>query len=315
MNKKFDLVVAGYPSMDRIIKVKDNPRFGITSLIENSDNSKINYGGCSINIAYLGARLSMNTLPILRVGEDFESTGFKSFLKKGGVCLDGIIKIEKDMTSNCYLIENADGSHITLFYPGAMDSKYYFGTNSELISKAKYAVITVGCLEENWDFMRQAKNLKIPIVTGMKCDFSAFPYDFLKELLYSSNIIFANDGEKIEIEKQLNLSHISELLMNGEASVIAITKGCDGSEVYFSENGEIKKKSVGIAKPRKVVDTTGVGDAYMTGFLYALIKDKNYEECAAYGAVASSFIIEEMGCLTSIPTIEEFEQRYRECYL
>lgn len=314
MIKDIDIVVAGYPSLDRIIKVKDNPRFGITSIVQNCDNGQVNYGGCSINIAYLGARLGLSTLPVLRVGCDYEGVGLKEFLQNGGVNTEGITVVNDDYTSNCYLIENSDGNHITLFYPGAMDKKYYKEINGELLEKAKYAVITVGCLEENWDFLKAAKKTGTPIVTGMKCDFEAFPEEFLRELLYSSYIIFANEGEQKEIEGKYNLSHISELLETGNAGVIVITKGCNGSEIYYMEDNKLIKKTVSIAKPDKIKDSTGVGDAYITGFLYGLTKGKSFEECGQYGAVASSFIIEEMGCLSGIPTIKNYENRVIENY-
>ncbi|SHE65333.1 carbohydrate kinase family protein [Clostridium fallax] len=315
MNKYYDVIVSGYPSLDRIIKVSDNPTFGITSLIHNKDNAQVHYGGCSTNIVYLASKLGIKALPIFRVGCDFEKVGLKNFLEEGQVPLEGIRVIENDYTSNCYLIENKDGNHITLFYPGAMDSKYYKKLDQSIFSKSKYAVITVGCLEENWDFMKCAKKAGNKIVAGMKCDFNAFPFEFLKELLYGSHIIFANEGERKEIESKFDLESIDELFKDGSAEVVIITKGSDGSEVYYLEDGKIKKENINIAVPDKIIDTTGVGDAYITGFLYGLTKEKSYIECAKYGAVASSFIIEDMGCLGRIPTIKEYEERYKKNYI
>lgn len=315
MSKDYDVIVSGYPSLDRIIKVSDNPRFGITSLIDNGDNGQVHYGGCSTNIVYLASKLGVKALPVFRVGCDFEKVGLKKFLEDGGVPLEGIKVIDNDYTSNCYLIENKDGNHITLFYTGAMDKKYYKKLEQSMFEKSKYAVITVGCLEENWDFMKCAKKAGNKIVTGMKCDFNAFPFEFLKEFLYGSHIIFANEGERKEIEKEFGLESIEELFKDGNAEVIVITKGSEGSEVYYCEDEKIKKESINIAIPDKVVDTTGVGDAYITGFLYGLTKGKNYVECAKYGSVASSFIIEDMGCLSRIPTIKEYEERYKKNYI
>jgi hypothetical protein len=54
---KYDVVINGYVSLDRIIKTTTPLRYGYTSLVENSDNARIQYGGCSTNIAYLMASL------------------------------------------------------------------------------------------------------------------------------------------------------------------------------------------------------------------------------------------------------------------
>ncbi|MGF7058001.1 carbohydrate kinase family protein [Brassicibacter mesophilus] len=314
MVKDIDLIAVGYPSLDRIIKLNDTPSIGITSIIQNSDNSKIYYGGCNVNIAYLGARLGLKSMPMMSVGADFESTGFKEFLEDAGIDLDAIHRVDEDVTSNTYLVENSEGHHITLFYPGAMDSKYEFKIDKDIVKKAKYGVITVGNTDYNMQFMRACNEENIPVVFGMKCDFKAFPLDVLKVFLTSSNIIFTNEGEREEIEAQLGFDDISMLIHDGNAECIVVTKGINGSEVIYKEDDKVTSKQVSIAKPDKVVDSTGVGDAYMTGFIYGLINGKTYEQAGRIGTVVSSFIIEEMGCLTNIPSLIEIGERYKITY-
>ncbi len=314
MVKDVDLIAVGYPSLDRIIKLNDTPSIGITSIIQNSDNSRIYYGGCNVNIAYLGARLGLKSMPMMSVGADFESTGFKVFLEEADINLDAIHTVDEDVTSNSYLIENDEGHHITLFYPGAMDSKYEFKINKEIVRRAKYGVVTVGNTDYNIQFMKACNEENIPVVFGMKCDFKAFPLDVLKVFLMNSNIIFTNEGERKEIEKQLGLDDISMLIKAGNAECIVVTKGINGSEVIYKENDKVTSKYVSIAKPEKVVDSTGVGDAYMTGFIYGLINGKTYEQAGRIGAVVSSFIIEEMGCLTNIPSLVQVQERYKITY-
>lgn len=49
---KVDVLTSGYVSMDHIIKIATPAKVGFTSLVTNKSNSKIFYGGCSVNIAY-----------------------------------------------------------------------------------------------------------------------------------------------------------------------------------------------------------------------------------------------------------------------
>ena len=119
--KKYDVITSGYVSMDHMLKIRTPAVVGFTSLIENKTNSKIYYGGCSVNIAYALCRLGLKSMPILRVGDDYEEIGFKDFLINGNVPTDGITRVHNETTSVCYLIQDNNGEHITIFYPGAMD--------------------------------------------------------------------------------------------------------------------------------------------------------------------------------------------------
>ena len=75
----YDVLTSGYVSLDHIIKVLTPVKKGCTSIIANADHNRIQYGGCSVNIAAALSMLGINTLPLIRVGEDFEQSGFKCF--------------------------------------------------------------------------------------------------------------------------------------------------------------------------------------------------------------------------------------------
>ena len=76
-NPQYDVITSGYVSMDRIIKLKTPARVGFTSLVENRTSADIRYGGCSVNISYDLCRLGIRSLPVMRVGDDYEQIGFK----------------------------------------------------------------------------------------------------------------------------------------------------------------------------------------------------------------------------------------------
>ena len=58
--RKTDVLTSGYVSMDHIIRIASPARIGFTSLVENQSNVNINYGGCSVNIAYALCRIGMH---------------------------------------------------------------------------------------------------------------------------------------------------------------------------------------------------------------------------------------------------------------
>jgi adenosine kinase len=307
----YDVLISGYISLDRIIKTSTPLRYGYTSLVQNSNNAKIQYGGCSTNIAYLLAKLNMQVLPLIRVGEDdYKETGFYDYLKNAGVCMDAVDIIPKETTSNCYLIADSDNNHITIFYPGAMSGKYAKGMKSEFFKDAGIGVMTVGSYEDNMEFYKQCKAADVPLVFGMKCDFDAFPELFFKQVLLASKIIFCNEGEQGEIKRIFGLNDIKELFDMADTEIIVTTLGKKGSMYHHKTNEGIISDRITAAEFGKVVDTTGSGDAFMAGFLYGYRKGRNIKDCCRMGSVLSSFIIEKVGCTTNAPVEKEFLERF-----
>ena len=100
-NPQYDVITSGYVSMDRIIKLKTPARVGFTSLVENRTSADIRYGGCSVNISYDLCRLGIRSLPVMRVGDDYEQIGFKRFLEEGGISLAAAEVVPGQRTSVC----------------------------------------------------------------------------------------------------------------------------------------------------------------------------------------------------------------------
>lgn len=308
---KTDVLTSGYVSMDHIIKIASPARTGFTSLVTNQSNTQIFYGGCSVNIAYGLCRLGIIALPILRVGDDFEKNGFKQFLSEGKVPLNGITKIPDEKTSVCYLIQDNRHDHITIFYPGAMDGKYAGEMDEKLFANTRLAVITVASQEDNKEFFRKCRKYDVPIVFGMKDDFDAFPKDFLKELLTESKIIFTNEAERNIIKEIYSFKDIKELFYIGKAEVIVTTLGKKGSICYTRTETGICQKSIGICPVENIVDATGSGDGYITGFLYGYLNGYNSQQCCWLGGILSSFILQEEGCCTNIPTEKQLLDKFQ----
>jgi len=307
---KTDILTSGYVSMDHIIKIDSPAKIGFTSLVTNQSNTQIFYGGCSVNIAYGLCRLGVRALPILRVGDDFEENGFKQFLTEGRVPLDGITKIPDEKTSVCYLIQDNHHDHITIFYPGAMAGKYTREMNEDLFKNTRLGVITVASREDNEEFFHKCRKYDVPIVFGMKDDFEAFPKEFLIELLTESKIIFTNEVERGIIENLYGIDDITELFSVGRAEVIVTTLGKEGSVCFTRTNSGICRKQIGICPVENVVDATGSGDGYITGFLYGYLKGYEPKYCCQLGGAFSSFILQAEGCCTNMPTEEQLLEKF-----
>jgi sugar/nucleoside kinase (ribokinase family) len=82
------------------------------------------------------------------------------------------------------------------------------------------------------------------------------------------------------------------------ARIVTLRMGNDGSLVYTKERNVLLHVP---AVPTTVVDSTGAGNAYCGGFLAGYIQTGNVLTAAQYGAVAASFLVEQVG----LPPIHE----------
>lgn len=309
---RFEVLTSGYVSMDHIIKINSPARIGCTSLVLNKNNVQTYYGGCSVNIAYGLNRLGITALPVLRVGGDYEENGLRHFLEAGNVPLEGVRVIEEEATPVCYLLQDNNNDHITIFYPGAMDGRYAGPMDGSLFEGARLGVVTVAAREDNERFYEQCRAHQVPVVFGMKDDFDAFPEGFLKTLLTGSRIIFTNEVEREMIEKIYGFPHITKLFEISCARLIVTTMGKEGSICYERTGEGIITHRIGICSLGHIADATGSGDAYMAGFLYGYLRGRDSGACCKLGSVLSWFALQAEGCCTNLPTQEQLLLKYRE---
>lgn len=298
MKTKGPILISGYSSFDHMIHLETKPEIGKTSLIKNASCNQIYWGGCSVNIAVALSKLGIGALPALRVGGDFYSSGFADFLSDHEIAIDEFPCIENETNSASFLIGMPDGEHITTFYTGAMDEKYAEPFPEKWFSNASAALITVASNRDNKNFLSMAKKASLPIYFGMKGDYNAFTRELLEEILYSAEIIFMNETEEKQISQFLGLDKIERLFEEGKCKTILVTLGEKGVR-YIQREGK-----VGVVPAFKVmnpVDTTGCGDAFISGFLYGLNNSKDIGICCKLGCALSSFVIEKEGCCSNLP--------------
>ena len=64
--------------------------------------------------------------------------------------------------------------------------------------------------------------------------------------------------------------------------------------------------------PHKIVDPTGVGDAFRGGLLKGLARSASYRVCAQLGSVAATYALEHLGGQSHAYTWLEFLERYEQ---
>jgi sugar/nucleoside kinase (ribokinase family) len=151
---------------------------------------------------------------------------------------------------------------------------------------------------QNYALIRKA--VKLAKQAGLKVSLDMASYnvveehlDFLKEVIQSVNILFANEDEARSFtnkEPHDAVIHISE-----HCDIAIVKVGSDGSHIKSAD------KKVHVPALRvKSIDTTGAGDLYAAGFLYGYAHDFPLEVCGNIGTILAAGVIETLG-----PKIEE----------
>jgi ribokinase len=189
------------------------------------------------------------------------------------------------------VINYSEERTILSYYP---DTTCVFPNDPELSVKWLY-LTTAGDNFE--DFYRQAVDFakthgaKIAFNPGsrqMKAGFSE-----IKFVIEAAEVLFVNKEEAEHLlGKQID-AQIKDLLVelhNVGAKIVVITDGMEGSYLYDGE----KFWHMPIV-PANVVERTGAGDAFGSGFLAALMKGKTVGEALQWGSCNSASVLGFIG--------------------
>jgi adenosine kinase len=129
--------------------------------------------------------------------------------------------------------------------------------------------------------------------------------DDLRDGLRGATIVIVNDYELELLRQKTGLSETDILKL---AETLVVTKGEAGSSVMTP----IRSVHVNAVPPHRIVDPTGVGDAFRGGLMRGIALGLPYDVCAKIGSVAATYALEHLGGMSHAYTWEEFKLRYQE---
>jgi adenosine kinase len=118
-------------------------------------------------------------------------------------------------------------------------------------------------------------------------------------------MVICNDYEFELIRQKTGLAEDDVLR---EVELLVITRGEHGCSIL----GRGARIDVPAVTPHRIVDPTGVGDAFRGGFMKGLALDAPLEVCGRLGSVAATYALEHLGGTNHAYTWEEFGVRYEQ---
>lgn len=257
--------------------------------------SQYYYGGTAGNIAYGLGLHGVKPIMFSSVGIDFKDD-FQKHLENHGVICKPIIGPKGSETAKCFQLSDNLHQQITIFQANHYGDRVDDMSLLETIKKKELAEIevaifspgnNVSTLQNTIEFRRH--NLDATVIFDPGMNVTSFSKEDLAECASHSNILISNDIEILRIE-QVHGYSIKDLLDIGLDYVIE-TQGGEGSTIHSAKS----KVKIPISKPKKVVETTGAGDAYRAGMIAGLLEGDDIKAACKKGAVVGAKCVEEYG--------------------
>jgi sugar/nucleoside kinase (ribokinase family) len=255
-------------------------------------------GGSAGNTLAGIAALGGNGAYIGKVRDDQLGTVFRHDIRAMGVSFDTAAASDGSSTARCLIFVTPDGHRTMNTFLGACTELGPNDIDADLIRSAKVTYME-GYL---WDrdeakeaFVLAAKiaheadrQVSITLSDSFCVDRHR---DSFRDLVHNHvDILFANEAE---IKSLYEVDTFDEALIEvrRHCKVAALTRSEKGSVIVSGDSMiEIAAEPV-----LKVVDTTGAGDLFASGFLYGYTQGYDLATCGRLGSICAAEIISHMG--------------------
>lgn len=296
-----------------------------TPLDDQNMDFRKNPGGAPANVAVALSRLGVDVSFIGKVGDDVLGNFLAKKLKSEKVNIDNLVLTDEAKTAITFVTLDEDGERSFDFYidPSAdrflredeidtdifeKNKIYHFGSISlideparsatrkgiELAQKNKMLISYDPNLREMlWDSLEEAKEMILSVMDQV---------DIVK---VSEKELEFLTGEK-DIKKGAKI-----LKTEYNIPILFITCGSQGSYYYLEDLGFVEAFKV------EAVDTTGAGDAFMSGVLYNFnqtdltlteIDNDFLEKTLKFANYSGSLAASVSGAMAALPTLAEVQE-------
>jgi adenosine kinase len=261
------------------------------------------FGGTAGNIAYNLMLLGGQGIPMATVGGDFGP--YREWLEQKGINQKYLKEIPGSYTAQAFITTDTDDNQITAFHPGAMDHAHEQAVPRD--AGIRIGVVAPDGREGMLRHARQFHEAGIPFLFDPGQGLPLFSGEELLEFIRMAEWVAVNDYESQMLERKtgLNAYQIAE-----QVKALVVTWGAKGSVIYADR----ERIDIPAAKPLRVLDPTGCGDAYRAGLLYGLMSGMDWETMGQMASLMGAIKIASRGTQNHHFTREEFDARYAEAF-
>src|SRR6202011_5665018 len=253
-------------------------RISLSFLVDTMDKRR---GGCAPNIAYPLALLGERPLLMATAGEDFGD--YRQWLDAAGIDTTHAKQIAGKFCASFFCSTDLHNNQIASFYTGAMANAGELSFRT--VPDCGLAIISPNDPGAMVQYAEECRTLGIPYIfdPGQQC--ARMSGDDLADGVVGAAVLICNDYE-FELLRQK--ARVTEESVLAHSDALIVTRGEHGSSV-ITRAGTVDVPAV---TPHRIVDPTGVGDAFRGGFMKGLALGLPYDVSARLGSVAAAYVLE-----------------------
>jgi adenosine kinase len=259
-------------------------------------------GGTAGNVCYSLGLLDTPSVLFAVMGTDVEE--YVAPLSDLGVNTEHVLIDMGAYTATGFAMTDKTDNQIWGFFYGAAESTYKLKLQ-KITTKKDLVLIGPAGAKGSLSLVHQCVEREYPYM---------FDPGFILTQISNDDLAFGVTYAHYLIGNDYEISLIKSKLPNWEelfaTKIVITTLGEKGALI------EHKGKTYTIlpAKPERVVDPTGAGDAWRSGFLAGIEKGFDLQTSGQMGSVAASFALEKYGTQEHTFTISAFKKRYRQTF-
>ena len=301
-----EVIGFGALNVDKLYSVENIASKDEESFIKDETDTP---GGSAANTIVGLSRLGCSTSIIGKIAEDEDGDLIEYNLAINGVYSNNLIYSETGSTGKCLGFVDSEGERCLYIAPGVNDEIRIDEINPLNIMRCKIMHYT--------SFVGDSFKTQIELLDKLndQCVLSFDPgmlyvqkgFDELKPILERTNILLINESE-LRLLCNNSKSSLKELaigFLDLGIETIVVKQGSKG--VFAMNNQEDCEVE---SYECDVVDTTGAGDSFNSGFLYSYLKGYDLEKSCRIGNWVASKSIEGFG-MEKFPTLKDLEDFFK----
>ncbi|WON72571.1 carbohydrate kinase family protein [Nitrosospira sp. Is2] len=261
------------------------------------------FGGCAGNIAYNLQMIGGHPLIMATVGDDYPP--YASRLQDLGLAQDHVRQVNGAFTAQAFITTDLADNQITAFHPGAMN----FSHENHIAdaNDVNLGIVAPDGREGMVQHAREFHESGIPFMFDPGQGLPMFTGEELLDFIHKADYVAVNDyeGQLLHERTGRSLETLAKLVKG-----LIVTKGAEGSVIY-ADGQQVQIPS---ARPDRLVDPTGCGDAYRAGLLYGITHDMDWQSTGQLGSLMGALKITQRGGQNHSFTKDEIGQRYFEIF-
>src|SRR5579859_7544987 len=271
------------------------------------DDMTRHWGGIGANIAYTLAMLGHHPRLMATVGQDFAE--YRAHLEAVGVDTRAVVAIDRVFTASFFANTDMDNNQIASFYTGAMAYARDYTLAGTLHKLPDLVVISPNDPVAMRQLCAECDQLHIPYMYDPSQQVPRLEGDELRFGIERAEILIVNEYEWGMITHKTGMTR-DDVLQH--VKTLVITLGKRGAEIYT--DGCFYETPVFPVPDEKIVDPTGVGDAFRAGLLKGLSENWPWPVTGRAAALCAAYVLENVGTQAHRYTPEAFVTRYRQVF-